>query len=322
MGDFSELLIGDGVGDIHLNRFRIAFEPPSGTTAATLGKAAATLAADLVDNFPTYLKSEYATVEFGDRNHEGKRTFHFHGYARPLGAMARNIVGKMAVRPGQGPEQSGPDVAAVHDDWVVREWFDRSIGFTAQTLKREFIVAGEDVGVGMGTGALITTLMPAVGLVGAVVGGFTAVHYNRMHFLAGRRSWRIGEGSVFGVSGNVIVLETVAVERFSAAVYNTADWIADLEGKIPWVWIALLNNFVNMKNLKVVPQKLKARWTNKSRVEYVQLSFDGFGPLVADPEFQDLYRLYDTILPSAAARSSPSPSNDRRPIMLRGNKRF
>src|SRR5262249_17452142 len=94
MGDFSELLIYDGVGDIHLNRFRIAFEPPSGTTAAALGKAAATLAADLIDNFPTYLESEYATVRFGERDHEGKPTLHFHGYAKVLGI----------------------DQAAVHDD--------------------------------------------------------------------------------------------------------------------------------------------------------------------------------------------------------------
>jgi len=32
----------------------------------------------------------------------------------------------------------------VHDDWVVRHWHDRTIGFTAQTLKREFFIAGED----------------------------------------------------------------------------------------------------------------------------------------------------------------------------------
>jgi hypothetical protein len=118
-----------------------------------------------------------------------------------------------------------------------------------------------------------------------------------MHFLAGRRSWRISEGAVFGLSADVIVLETVAVERFSARAYSTADTIVGLEAKIPDVWIALLNNFVNKKSLKVVPQKLKARWTSRSRVDFVQLSFEDFMPMLADPEFQNLYRLYPTILP-------------------------
>jgi len=273
MGNFTELLIGDGVGDIHFNRFRIAFKPPAGISAATL-------AGDLVNNFPRYLNSAYANVEVGDHDHEGKPTFHFHGYAYALGF----------------------DLAKPHDDWVVREWVDRNIGFTAQTLKREFGVAGEDFGTGFGAGlgSLFVPGLPFLGLGGlgnAAVIGLSAVHYNRMHFLAGRRSWRIGEGSLFGVPGGVFVFETVAVERFSSAVYDTADAVLGLESKIPDVWIALLNNFVNMKVLTVVPQKLKPFWKNDDRVDYLTLSFDGFGALVAEPEFKDAYRLFPTILP-------------------------
>lgn len=271
MGDFAALPVVDaGVGDYHLNRFRITFQPPKGTSAATL-------ASDLINNFPTYLKSEFATVEFGARKHEGKPTLHFHGYAKVLGF----------------------DLAKPHDDWVVREWVDQSSGFTAQTLKREFFVAGDDVGVGAGSGLLV--LVPGVGqvlgLAGALGVGAASVHYNRMHFLAGRRSWRISEGTVFGLSGNVIVFETVAVERFSATAYRTADAVLGLESKIPDVWIALLNNFVNKKGLTVIPQTLKPRWQNKKRVDYLQRSFGSYFSMIAEMEFHDVRRLYPTIMP-------------------------
>lgn len=279
MGDFTALPLSDGAGDIHLNRFRIAFQAPKGTSAATL-------AGDLIDNFPTYLNSEFAKVEFGSRKHEGKPTLHFHGYAKFLRL----------------------DLAKPHDDWVVRHWVDRNIGFTAQTLKREFFVAGDDVGAGVGAavGIGLLNVLPVVGVVGKVlgpvaslVGGGAAVHYNRMHFLAGRRSWRISDGAVFGLSGNVIVFETVAVERFSATAYRTADAVIGLESRVPQVWIALLNNFVNKKGLTVAPQTLKPRWKSKNRVDYLQLSLGGIlGGIVsagAEPEFQDVYRLYPTV---------------------------
>ena len=275
MGDFTALTVETGVGDFHVNRFRIAFRPPARTSAATL-------ASDLIHNFPGYLESEFATVKFGDHDHEGKRTLHFHGYAKVLGI----------------------DLAAPHSDWVVQEWVDRNVGFTAQTLKREFIDAREDVTAGAGAGLLLNAI-PGVGIaLGPLFalggGGGGSVHYNRMHFLAGRRSWRIGEGTVFGLSGDVIVFETVAVERFSATAYSTADSVMGLESKIPDIWIALLNNFVNKKGLTVVPQTLKAKWRTKARVDFIQLKFDGFTAMFGEPEFWDVRKLYPTILPAGS----------------------
>ena len=43
MGDFTELPVQTGVGDYHINRFRIAFAPPPSGSAAAL-------ASDLIDN--------------------------------------------------------------------------------------------------------------------------------------------------------------------------------------------------------------------------------------------------------------------------------
>jgi hypothetical protein len=278
MGDFTALPLLDGSGDIHVNRFRIAFQPPNGMSAATL-------AGDFISSFPTYFNSEFAKVEWGSRKHEGKPTLHFHGYAKVLGF----------------------DLAKPHDDWVVLHWADRTIGFTAQTLKREFFVAGDDVAVAAApaVGPVIAAValklvpitwwipapvVPLPALVGAV-----AVQYNRMHFLAGRRSWRISDGTVFGLSSNVIVLETVAIERFSAAVYRTADAVIGLQSRVPDIWIAMLNNFVNKKGLTVVPQTLKPRWRSKNRADYLQLSFGENDIPLADPEFRDIMRLYPTV---------------------------
>jgi hypothetical protein len=93
-----------------------------------------------------------------------------------------------------------------------------------QTLKREFSDTKEDVETGSSP-----TSIPGLG----PIVGLAATHYNRMHFLAGRRAWRIDNGSVFGLSNDVMVLETAAVERFSAHVFNAADSVIGLEKRFP-----------------------------------------------------------------------------------------
>jgi len=267
MEDFTELTLDTGVSDYHFNRYRIAFQPlPK--------KSAAFLASNLAVCFPTYFNSSFATVKWGDRYHEGKPTLHFHGYAKVLGI----------------------DLGHPHTDWVARIWIDQTIGFTVQTLKREFIDFGEDAETYIPATAGGTLALPISPVAGPVA-GFSAVHFNRMHFLAGRRSWRIGPGSVFGVPGNVIVMETVAVERFSSRAFQIGDYVLGLETKIPDIWIALLNNFVTMNGATVAPLTPGARWKTKNRVDYVELSFSNLGALKADPEFARAFPLYPTILP-------------------------
>jgi hypothetical protein len=276
MADFTALAIDTGVGSIHLNRFRIAFRPPAGIPARI---RAQTLASDLIDHFPAHFRSEFATVEFGGRSHEGKPTLKFHGYAKVAGI----------------------DVAEPHSDWVVRHWTDRNIGFTGQTLKREFFDAGEDGKAGGGGAAilLVPVIGPAIGLGGALVSGGAAVHFNRLHFLAGRRSWRIGEGTVFDpeLKDDVIILETAAVERFSSKAYSTADSLIGLQSKVPDIWIAFLNNFVNKQGLPIYAQTLKPGWKRKKWVNYLQRSFETFRELGGAPEYLDLHKLYPTLDP-------------------------
>jgi len=270
MPDFTALPVQSGVGDYHFNRFRVAFNKPPGLSTAAL-------AADFVTNFPLYLNSQFATVVWGTRTFNSKPTLRFHGFVKKLGI----------------------DLARPHTDWVVREWCDLNVGFTAQTLKREFLETSEDAAAAVGGGAG-GRMLPVLGpIVGPVVGAGAAVHYNRMHFLAGRRSWRVDEGKAFGAAGDVFILETIAVERFSAEFYRIADSVAGMEEKIPDIWIANLNNFINKRALVRVspPLHLKARWTKKYDVDYFRTSFKDLNALKAHPEFVDAYRLFPTILP-------------------------
>ncbi len=256
MADFIDLKVQFGVGPYHLNRFRVAFAPLPGVTAQML-------AADFIANFPTYFSSQFATVQFTTRPFKGKQTLQFHGFMKVLGL----------------------DAAAPHNDWVVQEWVGPGLGFTAQTLQREFLEAGD----------------AAAGL-----GGLIGVMTNQRHFLAGRRSWRLDSGVPFGLPATVMVLETAAIERFSARAYQLGDKIGGLEKRIPSIWMSNLTNFVNAKKLTVVPQPSQGvGWRQGSvngqvHVDYVQVKADDLKTLQTNAEYGKVMTLYPTIIDLAA----------------------
>ncbi len=252
MADFIDLKVQFGVGPFHLNRYRVAFTPPVGVSAPML-------AADFVAKFPTYFNNQFATVEFTSRPFRGRQTLRFHGYMKLLGL----------------------DAAAPHNDWVVQEWVGPGLGFTAQTLQRLFLEAGDAAAAAMG-----------------VVG----VETNQRHFLAGRRSWRLDNGAPFGLPANVFVLETAAIERFSARAYQVGDKIGGLESRIPSVWMSNLTNFVQAKKLSVVPQPAPGvGWKQGSvaghvTVDYVQIKADTLGALQGTAEYGKVIALYPTLI--------------------------
>ena len=132
------------------------------------------------------------------------------------------------------------------------------------------------------------------GIIGFVVNPLLAVplgkddpmEVNRMHFLAGRRSWRLDDGKNFEVDGDVLVVETCAVERFSHQSYVRADSVLGLQASIPDVWVAMLTNFVRMKALVLVPQRLRPGWKNKEGINYYAKSFASFDALASDVEYR------------------------------------
>jgi len=270
MADFTELPVYNGVGNYHFNRYRVVFKCPPAETKQSLAR-------DFVANFPAYLTSQYATVAKGDRDFESRPTLHFHGF--------KEVVGL--------------DIARPHTDWVVKIDENDNLGFTAQTLKREFRVLSEDGPTGFGVAAAIPLVFPAVGLLGGLIGGGYLMEVNRMHFLAGRRSWRLDDGKSFEVDGDVLVVETAAVERFSHEAYMRADAVLGLESAVPDIWIAMLNNFVAKRILVRVPQRLRPGWKNKNGIDYYVKTFDGEAALTGDIEFAQQKRLglFKTILP-------------------------
>jgi len=277
MADFTELPVYGGVGDYHFNRYRVAFKCPPAETKQSLAK-------DFVDNFPAYLTSPYATVVKGERNFGSRPTFHFHGF-------------KMVPFPSAVPLRSPPtiDIARPHTDWVAKIDENDNLGFTAQTLKREFMVVSEDGPTGFGVLG-IPGVSPLIDLIAAG----DPMEVNRMHFLAGRRSWRLDDGKSFEVDGDVLVLETAAVERFSHKAYVRADAVLGLEEAVPDIWIAMLNNFITKRTLVRVPQRLRPGWMNKNGIDYYIRSFGDEAALSGDIEFAQQKRLglFKTILPS------------------------
>jgi hypothetical protein len=290
MAEFEELKVYGGVGPYHLNRYRIAFECPSGV-------AKESLAADFVANFPTYLNSPYATTQPGGHQFNGNDTLKFWGSLKLLGVETNYL----------------------HHDWVYQAWKDPRIGFTAQTLKRTFFDATEDVPVAAMSGG-ITNAIPVVGpLLGPPVGGFS-VETNRMHFLAGRRSWRLDTLPAFFVdpieynsppdSPNLLILETVAIERFSDRAFQAGDAVMQLEKSIPPIWISNLENFVRLKGLRPRTRLAgygRAGWTSSAaafptvgsgHVNFYRENFDDLAALKTDIEYYQVIRLFPTVLPS------------------------
>jgi hypothetical protein len=294
MADFEELKVFDGCGPWHLNRFRIAFECPTGMSKNML-------AANFVGRFPQFLNSPYATTEVASgHTFEGKTTLKFWGSLKILGIETNYM----------------------HHDWVFQAWKDPSIGFTAQTLKRTFIDPIEDAAVGAAS-TPFAPLIPGVGsipVVGQAAAAGAGVETNRKHFLAGRRSWRLDTMDAFSgnpleynsppASGNLLMLETVAIERFSDRFYQLGDKVMGLEKTIPPIWISNLENFVRIMGLKARTglwgyarqgwQSAGAKFptVGSGAVSFFIENFPDEASLNNDVECHDVLRLYPTILPS------------------------
>jgi hypothetical protein len=278
MSDFTVLPVWGGAGDWHFNRYRAVFKRPSHTNKQLLGGG-------FVSNFPKYVESRYATVQMTDMTYATMPTFHFHGYKYvPIPI----ITGLLSV---------DVDVARPHTDWVVKIDDNDNLGFTAQTLKREFRDLFED---------LPTRTGDAIGLMVSPLLHYAATRFddlmevNRMHFLAGRRSWRVDDGKNFEVDGDVLVVETTAVERFSHRAYVRADTVAGMEKAVPDVWIAMLNNFLKLNGLDRVSQPGGGLgWHTKDGIDYYVSSYGDIEGLARDKEYAQQKRLglFKTLLP-------------------------
>jgi hypothetical protein len=288
MADFKALRIDLGVGPFHFNRFRIVFQPARDKTKEAYG-------ADFVRNFPKYFNSQYGSVEWSSRTYDGKPVLKFHGISKLFGG----------------------DIAKFHHDYVVR-LENSTRGFSVQTLQRLFHewedakMAAEGAGGGLLVGGAAgggigfvfgggVGAIPGAAIVGtsaAVTAGVASFQANTLHFLAGRRSWRLDAAAAFGVEGDFLILETAALERFSCPFYFLNDKPQHMEAKVPPLWNSMLRNFVVMNGVNVAPVAPPPRWEQGllEKTHYWKVNLDSLERVRSDPEFQAAYRLHPNLL--------------------------
>jgi hypothetical protein len=296
--EFKPLSIYDGVGRVHINRFRICVRAP-----ADRGRVAA-IGARLLENMPQYMAANTASVRF-DRPWNGSSTLKFRGVARIqpfVVPIPSGIPGVLIPTPAPEKLRDGlaPDL---HTDsvGVVRRG---PTGFTVQTLKREF-EDDNDRQIRQLIRAGGSTLSVLLGL--SVVGvGLTevlashAVYYNQHHFLAGRRAFRFGWGGAFGYGDDRAVFETVAIERFSSVVFEKSQLVmGSFAQMIRNVWGEMLTRFCQVSNLHPIqgeaPPPGWRGWGNA--VKYLQMQVaENAAAIQGNNQWGDMSRSHQDLL--------------------------
>lgn len=318
-------IIRDGSGPYHVNRFRVYFKPLKNTTLAAL-------ADDFMDNFvvlfnggrrapqpttPTLppaapqsppLRPTPTSPPIAADNTRVDKPHYL-----PLDWLTLNIAqvsshhidneamlkftGDMRIWWG---DLNAPDI---HDDWVAESWHQNGVGMAMQTqqMLRSAIELSD---------IFPLALPPPLGPI-LWQKKHAMQEFNDAHFLAGRRSWVLGEeralqprpsgqdsakamkaatGAVHRYSAEMPTywyLETAALERYSSVFYRLVQATApasgaifpDLKESIRKVWITLLHNFIKWYHIE--PEVLTpspAIWPSptdlRSSIRFVMRSYD------------------------------------------------
>lgn len=324
MPDFVSLPIKDGVGPVHLNRFRISMYPAKSEpgTVARIGR-------ELFGAMVKYMDSRTAAVEVDSHTWNGDKTLRFRGVAmfRPFISLPVGLVIPTPIPlfrtvtipiPATVRDLMIPDV---HTDSVGAA-FKGPTSFTAQTLKREF----ETVDDALIRSVIRATVVPAVmeavmlnpllavatplmswlaGSLGEIIGGI-AVSINQTHFLAGRRSFHFDEGSVFGYDDGRLVFETAAVERYSMKVYQLATDIgmgtaADV---VRPVWVQMCRRVAITNAMRIVVETPAHGWKKEQEVHYIQEELADVSKVTSNAEWSDMNRLHPQVFDPKAEASS------------------
>lgn len=262
MPDFTELPIAKGVGEWHLNRFRVVFrlQPTSPPMSAFQ------LAGHFINNFPNFVRSPAATVQHFKQ--PGQSLFKFHGAVPVLG------------------------MAAPHYDWVKVIWLSPTRGFTVQTLHRDSPDT-DDVQAGAMGGA-------AAGLAGAsaafLINRFHILAGRRSWLLQPASALTGVHDPRFPATD--FVLETAAIERISIWPYYAGASV--IENSLPPVWINLLANFVSRLGLQPVSWPTEPGWRVGTKygvnVHWYKRDFANEAQLLSSASAQDVIRVFHDIL--------------------------
>jgi hypothetical protein len=230
MATFLEQRLRTGVGPVHVNRFRTRIKPRAGMTLPS--------GADLANKMVSFMNPDTATVHADRRRWNSAPTLVFRGVARVRPFIALAGLPPIPVPLPQGLEKIG--VPRIVRDWMIPDIHTDTVGianlskhaFTVQTLRRQF----ETVDDRRIRTAIQYILVPELaGLIGGLFAKISALVFadqiskpladyaimiNQYHFLAGRRSFRIGTAAEFGEKGAGWIFETAAVERYSHEAFR------------------------------------------------------------------------------------------------------
>ncbi len=312
MADFISLPIKDGVGSVHLNRFRISMHAPANDPAA-----AARIGRDLFTGMVRYMDARTAAVEVDSHTWNGDKTLRFRGVAmfRPFISLPVELILPTPIPLFR--EVRIPIPASVRD-LMIPDVHTDSVGaaartatsFTAQTLKRQFetsddatiraVIRATVVPAIMAQGTIASIAAPLLGWLGDNLAqkiGDIAVFINQHHFLAGRRSFRFDQGSVFGYNDGRLVFETAAIERYSLTVYKLATDIAmgSAPDVVRPVWIQMVTRVASSNGLRVIVERPRPPWKKEQEVHYIQEELSDIGKVKSSAHWSEMNRLFEKI---------------------------
>jgi hypothetical protein len=192
---------------------------------------------NLVAMMPKFMDGQTASVQ-PDRTNgwRGHPSLMFRGVARvrPFAMVYPTPIPLPDWVPDAIKEIAMPSIIR---DWMMPDVHTDSVGltslkssaFTVQTLQRHFETRDDRIirNAVKGMFVLAALPVPALAALIALDGdrlskplADMAVEVNQHHFLAGRRSFRMGTAAEFGEKGDHWVFETAAVERYSHTAFR------------------------------------------------------------------------------------------------------
>jgi hypothetical protein len=309
------LPIKNGVGPVHLNRFRISMLANANDPGAV-----ARIGRDLFSGMVQYMDSRTASVAVDSHTWNGDKTLCFRGVAMFKPFISLPVVVPTTAIPHFG-QISIPIPATVRDLMIpdvhtdfVGPAFKGPTSFTAQTLKRQFETSDDATIRAVIKATVIPAIMAQIaaegapGLAAAPVQlwlgnnladkiGDIAVNINQHHFLAGRRSFHFNQGSVFGYTDGRLVFETAAIERYSLTAYRLATDIAmgGAPAVIRPVWIQMVRRVALSNAMTIVVEKPQPGWMKDQEVHYIQEEMADISKVTSSAQWPTLSRLHPRI---------------------------
>ena len=242
-GEFTEKNVYEGVGNFHVNHF-IGYFTTTKNLYIPSSKDILIFNREFFNNFGfIFSVKNVSDASLSKHTYKNKKTVCF-----KLGGNINKLVNYSEYFniPYFNIDKLG---GIFHEDWVSFEMADNQLSFYGSTLKRKWVEKLE-----LKLFSQVAELTKAVGLIDdnySSVSKFITnfIEVNQHHFLAGRRSWRVG----YDEDLNHLYVETLAFERSSLCEYSMLEKTGKLRETILDLWINLILNYVGVHKFMLYP---------------------------------------------------------------------